>query len=203
MTASVGLRARALIRGTRSTSDALGAAAAVASAMNASSGPQRCRLVQRRSLPGLATDGRSQRRQLGRVHFLAVRAAGRARDRLVHQRAAEIVRARFEAARRAGRTHLDPRGLHAAQARDAARAARPRASAGPRGTSGPSARVPCARAAPPCARTASGTNSVNPPVLACSAAHAQQVARPVQRRIDVTVHDRRGRPQADLDARCA
>ena len=43
----------------------------------------------------------------------------------------------------------------------------------------------------------SGTNSVKPPVRACSVADAQQMARPVHRPVDVAEHDGRGRAQAD------
>ena len=43
----------------------------------------------------------------------------------------------------------------------------------------------------------SGTNSVKPPVRCLQAADAQQMARPVARRVDMAEHDGRGGAQAD------
>src|SRR5262245_21571620 len=68
--------------------------------------------VKRVALARHATKGTNDALHLGRRHLLSMRSTGRSRDRLVHQRAAEIVGSAAQTGLHALAAHLYPGGLN-------------------------------------------------------------------------------------------
>ena len=152
--------------------------------------------VERGALPGAAAEARGQGCELGRVELLAVDAAGCARDRFVHERAAEVIGPGLKAQRRPLRPHLHPRGLDVGdvrmqgEARDCVheeRFAQRRTGAG-------DALAPQRRLHVHERQRHELGEAVR---LALQVADGDQVARPVLDPLHVPEHDRRGAAQAD------
>ena len=140
----------------------------------------------------IATDQRLHRL---RREFLAVLGAGGARDAFVHQRAAHVVGTGVEAHRRSLRSHLHPGRLDVGDQRVQRQAGhgvhQDRLAQG-----WSLARQPRRYIGASMCTNGSGTNSVKPPVSRLQVAQHQQMPRPVQRALDVAVHDGGGGAQA-------
>ena len=150
--------------------------------------------VERVPLLRLRPSERISPPSLGRK-FLAVLGAGRTRDALVHQGAAEVG-ARLEASRRAGRPHLHPGGLDVRDLRMERAAARPRASSPLPGTLARDEPALPYIGASICTK-GNRTNSVKPPVSTCRSRRAMRCRDQDKGGLDMAVHDRRGRAQAE------